>query len=259
MQTAWGRIFHRDLPLYVTSYDLLKSLALILMVVDHIGFYLLNDLDVLRALGRLSVPIWFFLIGYARSRGDIVKLLVGGALCQLVAWYYGEVWYYLNVLTVFAFARLTIDKVMDYTLRSWVHVLGVSMVMLLFYGLSEALFMYGTAGYALVMFGFMARRRGEWWSSRALQGYFCAGTFVLYFLYNYTFFEPMKGSLPLFLLVTLGSVAAWALCYCFKPMVFSKSNSFDKVAPVLKFMGRYTFEFYVIHFIALHVLRAVIA
>ncbi len=37
------------------------------MVVDHIGLYLV-DLDMLRAAGRCSMPIWLFLIGYSHCR-----------------------------------------------------------------------------------------------------------------------------------------------------------------------------------------------
>jgi hypothetical protein len=52
---------------FVTNQDAWKFLALLLMVVDHIGYYFHPPQEEwFRAIGRLSAPIWFFFIGYAQ-------------------------------------------------------------------------------------------------------------------------------------------------------------------------------------------------
>ncbi|TAE32676.1 MAG: hypothetical protein EAY65_06665 [Alphaproteobacteria bacterium] len=59
----------------VTMQDAWKFLALLLMIIDHVGFYFhpVHE-EWFRAIGRLSAPIWFFFIGFAppslkRSQG----------------------------------------------------------------------------------------------------------------------------------------------------------------------------------------------
>lgn len=46
------------------SHDWLKTIAILLMVVDHVGVYLFPSEYLFRFVGRFSFPIFFFLIGY---------------------------------------------------------------------------------------------------------------------------------------------------------------------------------------------------
>ena len=46
------------------SHDWLKAIAILLMVVDHVGVYFFPDEYLYRFVGRFSFPIFFFLIGY---------------------------------------------------------------------------------------------------------------------------------------------------------------------------------------------------
>ena len=50
-KTAWG-----------LSGNQLKLIALITMTIDHVGAYLLPQFTILRIIGRLSMPIYAFLI-----------------------------------------------------------------------------------------------------------------------------------------------------------------------------------------------------
>ena len=74
----------KNLPRDLTSYDFLKAVAVLLMVIDHVGFYFYPDQQWFRVFGRLCVPIWFFLIGYARSR-DLSLYLWGGMILLVFA------------------------------------------------------------------------------------------------------------------------------------------------------------------------------
>ena len=44
-------------------YDWLKILAVVTMVIDHIGYYLFPDILGLRLVGRIAFPIFLFLVG----------------------------------------------------------------------------------------------------------------------------------------------------------------------------------------------------
>ena len=52
----------------VGSTDLLKLAGLVLVLVDHWGLFFAPDQDWWRVFGRLAAPIFFFFIGFARSR-----------------------------------------------------------------------------------------------------------------------------------------------------------------------------------------------
>ncbi len=52
----------------VTTTDLWKFFGVIFVLVDHYGFFFDNDQDWWRVFGRLAAPIFFFFIGFARTR-----------------------------------------------------------------------------------------------------------------------------------------------------------------------------------------------
>lgn len=55
-------------PPLIGSTDLLKLAGLVLVVLDHVGLFFAEDVEAWRVVGRLAAPIFFFLIGYARTR-----------------------------------------------------------------------------------------------------------------------------------------------------------------------------------------------
>lgn len=77
-KTAWG-----------LSGNQLKLIALITMTIDHVGAYLLPQFTILRIIGRLSMPIYAFLIAegcrHTKNKLKYLGLMVGFAVvCQLV-------------------------------------------------------------------------------------------------------------------------------------------------------------------------------
>ncbi len=59
----------------LNSYDLLKSIAVITMIIDHIGAYFCPDLELLRVIGRLSYPLFAFCAGYNQKYNFEMSLL----------------------------------------------------------------------------------------------------------------------------------------------------------------------------------------
>jgi hypothetical protein len=63
----------------LNSHDLLKAIAITLMILDHVGYYFMPYATELRLIGRFSFPIFFFLIGYSQSyrfKWDIYILFI---------------------------------------------------------------------------------------------------------------------------------------------------------------------------------------
>ena len=49
-------------PFGIISGSTLKIIGCILMLIDHIGYHLYPKIEILRIIGRLSMPIFAFLI-----------------------------------------------------------------------------------------------------------------------------------------------------------------------------------------------------
>ena len=68
----------------VNSHDLLKVLAISVMVVDHAGRFFVDDNVWMRLVGRMAAPLFCFLIGYSGSyRFKLQILLLGVALSAI--------------------------------------------------------------------------------------------------------------------------------------------------------------------------------
>ena len=59
-----------------SSHDLVKIMALILMVIDHLGHFFFPEQVMWRSVGRWCVPMWLFLIGYATPKQLISRDLI---------------------------------------------------------------------------------------------------------------------------------------------------------------------------------------
>ncbi len=100
---------------YGLSGNMLKWIAAVFMVVDHVGVILLPELRILRILGRLSFPIFAFMIAegcrYTRNKYRYFFGIFGvGAACQLVLFFYNGslemnilLTFSLSILLVYAF------------------------------------------------------------------------------------------------------------------------------------------------------------
>lgn len=69
----------------------LKIIALVTMTIDHVGMYLLPQFVILRIIGRLSMPIFAYMIAegcrYTKNKRYYILLTLGvGLICQVVYW-----------------------------------------------------------------------------------------------------------------------------------------------------------------------------
>lgn len=240
----------QNLPGALTSYDVLKTLALVLMVVDHIGYFFFPEEMWFRVIGRLSVPIWFFLIGFARTR-EIPKLFwVMALVVTASALIAGEYLFPLNILFTLILARLSIDWIYTHALRNREAFLG--MFFLLFLGALPSLIFieYGTLGLLFTLMGALRRRKDEvsapgWmiWS------FFAAGA-LAYIIIQGALLPSISGA-QLAVLV-LGMAALSITLYFFQPQCYERLNV--KTVPLvgmIMFTGRRTLEIYAVHVVVL--------
>lgn len=87
---------------HVNSHDLIKLLAIILMIVDHIGQFYYPDILWFRILGRAAAPLFFFLMGYhGKLHNNLLLCLYGVILSISSTLYYDRLVF--NILLNFIF------------------------------------------------------------------------------------------------------------------------------------------------------------
>jgi hypothetical protein len=67
------------------TYDMLKVLAMIAMVVDHVGVYYFEGEQIFRIIGRIAMPCFLFLVGYSSKWNNKKDIYIMAAL--LLAFY----------------------------------------------------------------------------------------------------------------------------------------------------------------------------
>lgn len=245
----------KDLPSDLTSYDLLKTLAIVLMLVDHVGYYFFPDENVWRIIGRVCVPLWFFLIGYARTRDLDPRFVIGGGLLVVADFVVGHNVLPLNILFTMFLMRLVLDRATGAVVRGGTVVLWPLGVFLTVATLpSMFLFEYGTQGLVLVLCGWMLRQRQEAGGQAAPIPEFLRGAEFFGFLgFSYITFCIMQGVLFGFTggeLYTLavGLGVSFTLMLLFRPRTYpGLTRMLGPGAGVLRLTGRRTLEIYVLH------------
>ncbi len=240
----------------LTSYDLLKTFAVLLMLVDHTGYYFFEDDSWWRVFGRFCVPVWFFLIGYARSRDLGPKLWAGMIILVAVSFIVGAGIFPVNILGTMLVIRLVLDPVMERALRTPQGLWQISVMMILLSFPTSYLFEYGTLAVVLAMFGWLVRHQHEYpGGERQAQQYlfFALGVFVviqtMFFGFNANQILVLGG----------GILAVMCGLMFFRPVTFAGTGEGLKgfLTWPLRFMGRWTLEIYVAHLLLFKALGAI--
>lgn len=235
----------KTLPLALTSYDLLKSFAVIIMIIDHIGYYFYPDDLWWRAVGRIGFPIWFFLVGYARGRDLPVKLLIGAGVLTLANFLSGMAIFPLNALVTIALIRITIDPVMKWLMRSKSALWEGSAVLFVLVLPTHIFTEYGTQALITAIFGYMVRHREEINDEKLITHYMIFALLTFIALQFVMFgFSPLQMAV-----MALGTVAVRTLLYFFSLKTYpALTEHIPSVAcTLLQFCGRRTLEIYIVH------------
>lgn len=111
-------------PLGLLSGSTLKLIACLFMAIDHIGYHLYPDIDLLRIIGRLSMPIFAFLIAegcyYTKNKlKHFLLVLISGLIFLVGVWAFtGD--FFGNIFLQFAISILYVyllDYLKQYTFK----------------------------------------------------------------------------------------------------------------------------------------------
>jgi len=243
----------RNLSSNLTSYDFLKFFALALMIVDHIGAYFYPENQWLRMIGRLCVPMWFFLIGYARSRDLSAPIWFGMLILLWSNFIFGFAIFPMNILATIIIVRIVIDVFATRMLLSKYDFFMANLTMVILIWPLSFYFEYGSLGLGLAMAGYFIRNFENIKINKILVMFyfgFIYSVFIVYSFFGYSDYELyslMKNGQFYFVAVAL--IFVFILLYNFKDVEYANLTVKlpDYLVLFIQFVGRRSLLIYVVH------------
>jgi peptidoglycan/LPS O-acetylase OafA/YrhL len=234
----------------ITTTDALKATALLLILVDHVGHFLLPDWPALRAIGRLGAPIFFFLIGFAKTRTIPYRWLVLGIVLTGVDYLWTGTLdqITLNILFNFALIRIVLPFIEARLETGWTWPLGVLALCILALPFAGLVLEYGAEGWLFALAGLAQRRlldHGAWWKIRRdATALIAFGAYAMMERQDYRFDSLMTA----LLIVALAMMAA--VLHDFRRGDLARQPG-PALGALMQFCGRYSLEIYAAQIILL--------
>lgn len=237
-----------NLPKDLTSYDLLKSLAVVMMVIDHVGSYFYPDQLWWRAAGS-SVPIWFFFVGYAQSRNLSAPIWIGTLILVAADIIFAKSLFSLSILASIIIARALIDPVMSFAMKNKANLIMVSFVCVMLWLPTRIFYEYGTLSLLIAMYGWMLRREHDDVKVKEVLNGFL-GFVVIFFIVTHLIVYPGFSEAQV-IVFSVSSLLTFGLTYLFKRKTFPDLTQKlpEMVNSALRTMGRYSLYIYVGHIV----------
>ena len=252
-------------PHTVDNTDWLKTAAIILVSIDHFGYFFMEDDLWWSAFGRLAAPTFFFLVGYAKTR-KVPRYWIGlGAMLTLLdSWNADWTWVAPNILLSFTLIRIARPRVEGFVQRyGWVGYALLVAALLLVLPAAAKIVDYGAEGWLWALFGFYQSRYVEGRSATDASGgtegsslgasailektglmrvlACCAAAAV------YVWQEQKEFSFPtIHLAVVILGVGVMSLGLCLFLRGPSRIQPPAAIASALRFIGRHTLVIYAV-------------
>lgn len=140
------------------NYDLLKVIAIISMIIDHLGLYIFSDLLLYRVIGRIAAPIFFYLIGYNLSYRFRFNLIFYGSMLTLLNFLVSSE-ISLNILLNFSLIRILLNNtnfsnIDSITLIIYTIIIAIAGFLILPFNFID----YSTFGFIISLAGLLLRK-----------------------------------------------------------------------------------------------------
>ncbi|MBU3730691.1 MAG: hypothetical protein FGM26_03985 [Beijerinckiaceae bacterium] len=242
-------------PIRISSTDWLKIAGVIAFLADHIGLYFVDDPDLLRTIGRLAAPIFFFFIGFARSRDIPLSWIVIGSLLTFADfWTDTDEDVVLNILINFAFVRFAL-RVVDVYAATPIRLAGVALICIVALPFVGSIMEYGAEGWLWALVGYAQRS----WRDGDARYHWARFGFAALAAGLYAFTEIQDHGLSegndISLIVALLSLVSFLLMFQRRP---SPVQPPAILMPIVQFLSRYSLEIYALSLVGMQVIAHVI-
>ncbi|HCR86560.1 MAG TPA: hypothetical protein DIV86_07790 [Alphaproteobacteria bacterium] len=233
----WNNSNHKPL----NTYDLLKAIAIVTMIIDHVGMFFLPQVEAFRAIGRMSMPLFLFLVGYSQKYVVTYELLLWGAIITIYKHFIGLASFEANILVTIFLVRVMFGFLQGRELLQ--NSRDAIMVFCLIISVpSMLLFEYGSLAFMFAILGYCVKQ-----GLKNNQFYVMV---ILVILFNYLLQSYISDSndLSYYLVFSLVSIICAYLLLTFRLEDLNiKSQS---VSLIIKWLSTNALTIYIIHFIA---------
>lgn len=234
----------------LSTYDLLKTAMIVIMIVDHIGYFFFPDDLTWRAVGRWGAPAWFFLAGYAARRGksDLMLWLAAALMTVMKIFVLGQIWP-LTILLNLALARAFAAYSGDFFLRQPILFIPLFIVTAAGNAPLYPLLEYGALPFMFGIWGYMARNAH--FKQTQQSAYLLSAAAIVFFIsqqidvFSFTLFDT--------LIMAGGTLSMYAALLAFRPYPIAGAGF---LTPVIAFCGRQTLPIYIVHYLAFGIIAA---
>ena len=224
------------------NYDLFKIFAFVLMVIDHIGFFFFPESMLLRAVGRLSFPIYAMLHGIITKNNTEHKanylLLFLGLSTNLVFYILFKRFAALNILVSFFLFDFVFAKMLRFDYKSFFALFILVLINYFFYSTLNMYIEYGLFVLLFMLVGKIFYKVG----TNIIENVFSFSVFLTYFL---TQIKVFRFNNICSMICGVGLLILLVSMYDFKFREYHNVNS----NRFLLFLSRYSLELYFIHLI----------
>ena len=102
-------------PSFGFTNNQLKIIAMVSMLIDHIGVWFFPDVEVFRILGRIAFPIFAYMIAegcrYTKNRAKYLGLIAAMAVAFQIVYFVAMESLYQGILVTFSLAIITIYSI----------------------------------------------------------------------------------------------------------------------------------------------------
>lgn len=148
---------------YANYQDLLKTIAIVAMIIDHIGFFILYPEGMwMRAIGRCVMPIFCFYVGYNFTKPKHIIGLLGCILTSMNYVCFGAANAMINILVAMYLGQWYLHFADKWKLNSDLGTLMQCLILLALTPLVHNYIEYGTLGLAFMVIGKRAKEGGDY-------------------------------------------------------------------------------------------------
>jgi hypothetical protein len=232
----------------VNRYDILKTVALTAMIVDHLGLYIFKNVFFFRVIGRVSMPIFAILYGFSYKKANH-QILVCAVIMSIIAGYLHYPVMPLNILYTLYIFGFTLKSVERFYRKHEPFFLFV-LVMFLFLIIPSGLFVeYGFAVLYYMFFGVLVKKEN-------LSSYDKTAIFTIYLCVTFYMYEEVMFNKFYCFLATLYLAALFLYMRIQRNSMLDKIIvSDERIKKTMLICSRYSLYLYVLH-IAIYMLIA---
>lgn len=236
----------------VSSQDILKALALFIMIIDHLGVYFYPDHIILRAIGRATLPVWFFFVGYNFKAQHLFinQLFFIAALLEIIAYLFGETIFPLNALFSMFICRVALSCykgiARNHCLNLFEWFVLASVCLVGFY-LINCIFEYGTLGILMSIWGYNARLKSKNLVMQSLS----IALIIFYTQISIFHFDILNSAIC----IVLVGMTVYAL-HNYSLKIFNINGA---IKYIINTSSRYTLYLYFLHLVIFIIIRKVIS